>query len=198
MFLERIKGVFRLDAGTFKEIEHDESATAQAAIVVFLVALLGAIGAFIGAQAANAALSGLGEQFSEFGEMDLPNLTAALSPVGALFNAFIGAFVAWLVWSVMTYFIGVNIFKGEATIPEMLRVIGFAQAPRLLSVLNFIPCIGWLFGLAGWVWAIAASFVAIREGLDLDSGKALATILLSFIAAILVNAVIGWVFGFIF
>ncbi len=198
MFLERIKGVFRLDAGTFKEIEHDESATAQAAIVVFLVALLAAIGAFIGAQAANAALAGFTEQFGEFGEMDLPTVTAALSPFGALLNAFIGAFVAWLVWSVMTYFIGVNVFKGEATIPEMLRVIGFAQAPRLLSVLNFIPCIGWLFGFAGWLWAVVASFVAIREGLDLDGGKALATILLSFLAAIIVNVVISWIFGFIF
>jgi hypothetical protein len=184
MFLERIKGVFKLDVATFNEIEHDDTATGQAALVVALVALLGSIGAFIGAQTANAGLAGLSQQF---GEMDIAMPAVTMSPIGMALNAFIGAFVAWLIWSVMTYLIGVNLFKGTATIPEMMRVIGFAQAPRLLSVFNFIPCVGWLFGFVGWIWAVVASFIAIREGLDLDGGKALVTILLSLLAVMLVN-----------
>jgi hypothetical protein len=43
--LQRIMGVFMLNADTFEEIEHDQSATGQAAIVVTIVALLSAIGA---------------------------------------------------------------------------------------------------------------------------------------------------------
>lgn len=187
MFFDRIKGVFRLDAATFNEIEHDETATAQAAIVVVLVALLGSIGAFVAAQTAN---TGLAELSQQFGELEIPIPTVTMSPIGMALNAFIAALISWLVWSVMTYLIGVNLFKGTATVSEMLRVIGFAQAPRLLSVFNFIPCVGWLFGFVGWVWAVVASFVAIREGLDLDGGKALATILLSLVVVILVNSLV--------
>ena len=46
----RIMGVFKLDVNTFEEIEHDESATSQAAIVVALVALLAVVGSGLGAQ----------------------------------------------------------------------------------------------------------------------------------------------------
>ena len=39
-FTERILGVFRLSGDTFEDIEADKGATSQAAIVVFVVALL--------------------------------------------------------------------------------------------------------------------------------------------------------------
>ena len=81
---------------------------------------------------------------------------------------------------------------------EMLRVIGFAQAPRLLSGLSFIPCLGAILSLVGLVWALAASFVGIREGLDLDTGKTLITIIIAFIGAIAVSFLIGLVMAPIF
>ena len=47
--LDRIIGVLRLDAATYEEIEADESATSQAAIVVAIVAVVGGlVGAGIG------------------------------------------------------------------------------------------------------------------------------------------------------
>ena len=42
--LQRIIGVFKLDANTFEDIEHDESATGQAALVVLAVAVLSGLG----------------------------------------------------------------------------------------------------------------------------------------------------------
>ena len=37
MFWNRIVGVFKLNVATFEEVEHDSSATSQAAIVVAIV-----------------------------------------------------------------------------------------------------------------------------------------------------------------
>lgn len=107
----RIVGVLRLDVNTFEEIEADESATSQAAIVVGIVAVLGAIGAFIGAQAANEMLQQLG-QISEF---EIPFAVPELSPIGAAINAILGAFIAWALWAALTYFIGTRLFPGKAT-----------------------------------------------------------------------------------
>lgn len=197
--LQRILGVFKLDKATFAEIEADQSATTQAAIVVVLVALIAGIGAAIAAVMVNRTMPGVIEGLGESGieGLDL-SMIPQMSPVGAFLNAVIGALLSWLVWSALTYFIGTKLFGGTADMGEMLRVIGFAQAPRLLSGLSFIPCLGGILSLVGWVWALAASFVAIREGLDLDSGKTLVTIILAFIGAFLVSFLIGLVMAPIF
>ena len=187
MFWQRIKGVFALNRAVFRDIEQDESAISQAAIIVLLVAILagiGAAGAVAMGTAALQSLSGLS------GDLDLPTLTPAFGTVGAFINAFVNAFVSWIVWALVTYLIGVKMFNGESTVPEMMRLIGFAQAPRLMSVFGFIPCIGALISLAGWIWAIVTGVIAIQEGLDLDSGKSFATIILSVIAVVIVNLVI--------
>ena len=155
MFLERIIGVFKLDVNTFEEIEHDPNATVQAAIVVAIVALLGAIGAAIGAV---------------FGDG---------SVIGGAIGALVWAFVGWGIWSVVTYFVGTALFKGEATIEEMLRVIGFAYAPQFLAV---IPCCGWIVGM---VWSAVAGFIAIRQGLDLDNTNACLTIIVGFVVYVI-------------
>lgn len=185
--IDRIMGVFRLSVPTFEEIEADESATGQAALVVAIVAILAGVGAYLATQMAGPALAQLGEQLGG----DVPITMPELSPIGAAVNAVIGAFLAWLIWSALTYFIGTRLFGGQATMGEMLRVIGFAQAPRILSVLGFIPCIGAILSLVGWVWSLVASFIGIRQGLDLDNGKTAITVILSFLAAILINFVIS-------
>lgn len=197
--LQRIMGVFKLDKATFAEIEGDQSATSQAAIVVVLVALVAGIGAAVAAVMLNRTMPGLMEGLSESGieGLDL-SMVPQMSPVGAFLNAVIGAILSWLVWSALTYFIGTKLFGATADMGEMLRVIGFAQAPRLLSGLSFIPCLGGILSLVGLVWALAASFVGIREGLDLDTGKTLITIIIAFIGAIAVSFLIGLVMAPIF
>ncbi len=81
--------------------------------------------------------------------------------------------------------IGTSVFGGDADLGEMLRVIGYATAPRLLGFFSFIPCVGWIVALAGAILSLIAAFFAIREGLDLDDAKAIAT------------AIIGWVIAFV-
>jgi hypothetical protein len=161
----RILGVLKLDSNTFEEIEHDENATTQALIIVAIVALISALG------------SGIGSSIGGGGF------------IGNFISTLIWGFVGWLLWSVVTYFVGTALFKGQATVGEMLRVIGFAYAPQFISI---IPCIGWIIGL---IWTLAAGFVAVRQGLDLDNMKAFFTIVIGFIVVAIGYALIGLVLG---
>jgi hypothetical protein len=109
--------------------------------------------------------------------------------VGSFIRQLISAFVAWLIWAAVTYFVGTSLFKGKSTIGEMLRVLGFAQAPGLLVI---IPICG---AFVGWLWTLACSFIAIRQGLDIDNTSAFFTAVIALIVVILVNVVIGLILG---
>ena len=166
MLVNRIIGVFKLDRQTFAEIEHDQSALTEAAIVVALVAFLGSIGSLI---------SGV------IGGSDMGGLLLSI------ILTFILTFVNWVIWSAITYFIGTNLFQGEADLPEMMRVIGYAYAPQMLGI---IPCIG---AIVGALWSLVASYFAIKEGLDLDDGKTIATVLIGWLVTLVIGAVLGMI-----
>ena len=157
--LERIIGVFQLDVPTFEEIEHDTTATGQAAGVVAVAAVCQAVGSSISAGIAG---RGVG-----------PNFLVTL----------IAAFIGWVIWSALTYWIGTTLFEGQADLGEMLRVIGFANAPLILAI---IPCFG---TLVGGIWALVAGFIAIRQGLDLDNTKTFVTIIIGFLAYVAIAAI---------
>ena len=121
---------------------------------------------------------------------------ANASPIfsdGSFFLSFISTliwtFVGWVIWSAVTYFVGTSVFGGVADMGEMLRVIGFAYAPQILSI---IPCIG---GLVGAIWSLIAGFVAVRQGLDLDNTKAFLTIVIGFVVYIVGAVIVGLFIG---
>ena len=162
MLIQRVIGILKLDTATYNEIEHDESATSQAAMVVAIVAIIGGL---IGGALAAATDNG--------------------TFVGVFLQQLLSAFIGWIIWSAATYFVGTSLFGGTATMGEMMRVLGFAQAPGILGI---IPICGSFVGL---LWTLACSFIAIREGLDLDSGKAILTAVVAFIAVLVVTWAIG-------
>ena len=162
----RIMGVFKLDTNTFEAIESDSSATGQAAIIVAIVALLASLGSGL-----SAGLFGGGNFLVSF------------------ITTLVWTFIGWLLWSVVSYFVGTTFFGGKATIDEMLRVIGFAYAPQFLSI---IPCVGWIIG---GIWSLIAGFIAIRQGLDLDNVKAALTVLVGFVFFVVGNILVSILLG---
>jgi hypothetical protein len=170
---ERIIGVFKLDRQVFAEIEHDESATMQAAIVVAIVAALSVIGTIF--QVLISLATGEGGALG--------------SAILGFVVTFIMTFLNWIIWAAVTYFVGTKLFKGEATLSEMLRVIGFAYAPRMLGI---IPCVG---GIIGAIWSLIASYFAIKEGLDLDDTGTIVTILVGWLITIVIGFVVGLLTG---
>ena len=82
-------------------------------------------------------------------------------------------------------------FKGQGDVGEVLRTVGYASGVRAIGLLAFIPCIGWLIGLAGLVWWIAASVVALREALDIDTGNAIVTAVIGGVIVVAIYAAIA-------
>jgi hypothetical protein len=158
----------RLDASVFREIAEDKNAMTEAAIIVVIVAILSSIGSAIGSD-------------SFFVTLIVTLLLAIL--------------VNWLLWAVLTYFVGVYVFQGKSDIPEMMRVLGYANAPNLLGLFAFIPCVGWIISLAGAILAFIAGFMAVREAMEFDTSKAILTVLISWVISFAISIGVGIVIG---
>ncbi len=104
--------------------------------------------------------------------------------IGGMIAAAIFALIGWLLSAAITNFIGVTLLGGTATWPEMLRTLGFAQAPKILLVLAIIPGVGGAVGPIVGIWLLFTQFIAIREALDVSNGRAFATALLAMLAHI--------------
>jgi hypothetical protein len=159
--VDRMKGAALLDVNTYEEIEADTTATGQAAAVVAISAVAQAIGAW-----RDAGNSGV---------------------IGTL----IGAFIGWLIWSGVTYLIGDKLLGGTATWGELLRTIGFAQAPGVVAILGIIPILGGVVRVAVAIWMLVAGVIAIRQALDFSTGKAVLTAFLGWLAMVICMAVLG-------
>ena len=107
----------------------------------------------------------------------------------------IASLLGWAAWAGITYFVGTRLFGGTATWGELLRTLGFAQAPGLLAVLAIIPILGAIVRLVLFVWMIATSFVAVRQALDIDNVKTILTVLIGAIGYIVVNMIAFGILG---
>ncbi|HYO29780.1 MAG TPA: YIP1 family protein [Thermomicrobiales bacterium] len=177
--IDRMIGVARLDPQTYRDIEHDTDATPQALVVVVLAVIAAAIGA-IGGEGGQAGI-----------------VAQALMAV-----------INWIVFSLVAFYVGSALFataQTEVTLGQVLRLVGFAQAPKLLGALAFIPLLGWIAGLAASIWFIIAAVFALREAFDFQTDRAIGTAVVSglvmFVVAFAValvlgvtGSILGWLF----
>jgi uncharacterized membrane protein len=77
----------------------------------------------------------------------------------------------------------------------MMRVLGYASAPKLLGLFGFIPCVGWLIAMAGWVLSLIAGFIAVREAMEFDTVDAIVTIVISWVVALVISLIISLIPG---
>lgn len=125
-------------------------------------------------------------------------IVAVCSAIGAIgqggrgiLGALIGAILGWLLWAGVTYLIGDKLLGGTATWGELLRTLGFAQAPGVLLILAIIPLFGWLVRAVVWIWLLVAGVIAIRQALDFSTGRAIGTALLGWLVLVIVAAIAG-------
>ncbi len=158
--LKRMIGVLTLNRGVYEEIESDSSANMQAFIVVLIVGLA----------------SGFG------GAMLVKNFSTGL--IGNI----VWAVVGWALLSLIVFVIGAKLFGGEASLAEVMRLLGFAYTPALLGVLGgllaLFPFIGAALGTAiymvAFAWTFITMFIATQEALDLGAGKTAVTLIAGF------------------
>jgi hypothetical protein len=173
--LERMIGAALLKSDTYEDVERDESATSQALIVVVIAALSSGIGLFLG----TILFVGFGSAF------------------GAFISGLIRAPIAWVVASVVVYFVGSNLFRTpetNVTIGQVLRVLGFAQTPLVLGIVLIVPILGWLVYFLLALWVLVASVIAIRHAFDFDTGRAIGTAVVAIVIVFIINLLIGAIF----
>ena len=107
----------------------------------------------------------------------------------------LNAFVGWLVWAGVTNLVGTRLLGGTADWGELLRTLGFAQAPGILLALGVIPLFGGFIGLAVSIWVLVAVIIAIRQALDFSTGTAVATALVSMVVVFLAAIAVGMLLG---
>ncbi len=161
--IDRMIRAARLEPQVYEEVEHDQSATVQAMLVV----VLGVIAAGIGA------LSG-GLNFS------FATLVIALVGWAVL------ALIAY--WVGTNLFKGPHT---EATWGELLRTLGFASSPRVLLILGIIPVVGLFIWPVVFVWWVVATVIAIRQALDFGTGRAIITAVVSVVPTLVVLSVVA-------
>ena len=105
------------------------------------------------------------------------------------------AVLGWLVWSAVTMFVGTKLFGGTAYMGELLRTLGFAQAPGVFLILGIIPFFGGLIAFAVGIWQLVCGIVAIRQALDFDTGKAILTALVGWLVVVVLGVIMSMVFG---
>jgi len=163
----------KLDVNFFNAVEHDESKNSEALLVVIIAAIASALGNGIGGIFANGIIGGL---------------------MGALFGLLM-VIIGYYLWSYITYFIGTKLFGGEADAGEVLRTFGYSYSPQVLSILAFIPCIGWAIAFVAGIWSLVAGIVAIREAMDFDTGKAVATAFIAWLIVTVLFLIVGGILG---
>jgi hypothetical protein len=175
--INRMIRAAKLESALYEEVESDSSATGQAITVVVLVSICSGIGTLI-----FSAIHGGG----------------ALGLIMGLVTGIITSLLGWLAWSFFTWLVGTTILKGpntKATWGQLMRTIGFAYSPGVLLIFSFIPFIRWIIVIGVMVWSLIAGVVAVRQALDFDTGRAVATCIIGWIAYWIVTVVIGLIFG---
>lgn len=120
---------------------------------------------------------------------------ASGSGAGGMVGGIVSAFAGWLIWAGATNLVGTKLFGGTADWGELLRTLGFAQAPGVLMILGVIPILGTLVGGVVGIWVLITGIVAIRQALDFGTGKAILTAIVSAVLVLIAGAVIGAIFG---
>jgi hypothetical protein len=159
--LDRMIRAARLDSKIYTEVETDPTATRQALLIVLFYSICSGIG---------------------FGFADLLTLGTEYFFV-RMFTVLVGALVFWLLWSRIIYFVGTTLFKGPKTpwrsianYGELLRSIGFAATPGIVMIFAFVPFpVGGIISIVAAIWMFTATVIAVRQGLDFSTGRAIST-----------------------
>ena len=107
-------------------------------------------------------------------------LSSLAASIGASTHAGVGgmvmgglvALLAWHIWTLLTYILGVKLLpisQTSASHRELWRTLGFASAPRVLRVFGAIPGFTGIAFLVAAVWMLIAAVIAVRQALDYTS-----------------------------
>ncbi len=168
-FANRVIRAMRLESDLYEEVEADRTSTGQAMAVVILASIAGGIG------------------------------TGGLVGLRGVLSLTLAALGGWVVWALITYIVGTKILPTAQTRSnpgELLRTLGFANSPGLLSIFGLIPVLGGLVKLVVPIWILVAWVIAVRQALDYTStGRAIAVCLIGWLLYVFIVTVVYVLLG---
>lgn len=165
--IQRSKEIATFNTRTYAEVARDPRALPEAAIIVAAVAIAAGIGAV------------------NYG-------------AGGLVGGIILSLLGWIVSAAIIYFVGTRITGTPTTsgsVESLLRTLGYASVPNILSFLGFIWFFGWLVLFVLGIWTLITTVLAIRAALGMSLQRAIITGFVAWIVAIIVRVLLGALFG---
>jgi hypothetical protein len=176
MLIERITGAFTFRKGVYAEVEKDTAFTTTAWILVVVVAFLNQLG--------SRATANVGHWL----------LGAIMGTVFAVIGFAVGALIVNLV--------GRTVFSADVTFEELVRTLGLAYVWQAIGVLGVVTAFSTALScVLGPVMIIAAIlmviawFIATKEALDLEWVQTIVTVILGWLALVVITAIAGVILG---
>ena len=177
MLSDRLFGAFSFRQGIYSEVEHDESFTQTAWILVAVAGFLSQLGLYANANLARWLISAVG------------------GTIAILIGFALGVWV--ITW------VGKNFFNAEVTFDEMVRTLGLASVwfslSTLASIVAFVPvlrCILTPVILLVSILGLIAWFVAAKEALDLEILQTIITVVIGFVGMAIIVSLARFLLGF--
>jgi len=168
VFVNRIIRACKLDISLYEEVEADNSATFQAALVVVLSSLAAGVGA-----------------------LSLGASNFLMAPILSLVSWYVWAYLIYLIGAKL--FPEPNT---KADHGQLLRTIGFSSAPGLIRVFGFTPEIMSITFIGAGIWMFIAMIIAVRQALDYQSTwRAVGVVVIGFLIQAIVLVMLMRVFG---
>ncbi len=111
--------------------------------------------------------------------------------LSGLIGGVLAGLLGWVIGAAVVWLVGVQLMGHSSDMPELLRALGFASAPGVIAVLGIIPVVGWLGVIAAMVLSLIAWVLAVRQALDVDTGRAVVVCILVVLASIAIRFVLA-------
>jgi hypothetical protein len=174
--MDRIIRALTFRREVYGEVEHDDSFTSTAWLIVAVVSLLNALGSGSSDNILNWLLNALG---------------------GAVF-----AIVGFAIAAFVIDLVGRTVFRAESSFNEVVRTVGLAYVWQVFGVLGilgvFIPfllCIVGPVSFIAWILWVISAFIAVKEALDLEWLQTIITVVLGWIAFFIVVMIGAFILG---
>lgn len=183
MFQEMINGSIAVftkpSVSTFEE--HEKNNLTWALIYSVIAGVINAVLAAIRAALFPAAAVDLSGLPPELAEGLQAGAAAGPSILGAVFGGIVFTIIGLLISWGITYGLG-RAFGGTGQFGELAYDLSLFNAPStvIYSILNFIPFLGGIAGLALFFYNLYLTYLGIQSGMNLPSNKALYVILIEF------------------
>jgi len=168
VFVNRIIRACKLEASLYEEVEADNSATLQAALVVVLSSLAAGVGA-----------------------LSLGASNFLMAPILSLISWYVWAYLIYIIG--VKLFPEPNT---KADHGQLLRTIGFSSAPGLIRIFGFTPDLMTITFIGGGIWMLVAMIIAVRQALDYESTwRAIGVVIIGFLVQAIILIILLRIFG---